>query len=78
MINVGLSIPFVVVSVYLHTSVGLAGENIELLGKLFQAVGKLQFPCIVAGGWNLVPRDVEEWPKRAQGEIISPGQPTFG
>ncbi|CAK0905629.1 unnamed protein product [Prorocentrum cordatum] len=48
MVNVGISTPLAVVSVYLHTSVGLAGVNIELLGKLLQAVGKLQFPWIVA------------------------------
>ncbi|CAK0805995.1 unnamed protein product, partial [Prorocentrum cordatum] len=78
MINVGLSIPWVVASVYLHTSVGLAGENIELLGKLFQAAGKLQFPWIVAADWNMLPSDVDKWAKLVHGEIIASGGPTCG
>eukprot|EP00959_Pyramimonas_sp_CCMP1952_P038702 810153-Pyramimonas_sp.AAC.1 len=80
-VNIGLTIPVVVVSVYLHISIGPTGANVDRLAGLLHAVGSLPSPWIIGtewNQWNLIPEDMQEWAAKAKTGVVYSGEPTFG
>ena len=48
-----------VCSVYLTTSIGFSGENLDYLEGIMAFVGGLRGPWLLLGDWNMLPADLE-------------------
>ncbi|CAK0911787.1 unnamed protein product [Prorocentrum cordatum] len=75
-LNIGCAFPLYVCSVYLTTSIGLSGENLDHLEGIMAFVGGLQGPWLLIGDWNMLPTDLEAWAKHAKGRLLSAQVPT--
>ncbi len=72
--GLGKHIQLVVISVYAHVGVGLAGPNLDLLQRLGELVTSLREPWIIAGDWNIDATLFlqEDWLGKVRGHLLQP------
>jgi endonuclease/exonuclease/phosphatase (EEP) superfamily protein YafD len=65
------------VSIYCKCSIGLKGENVELLGKIGQAVESWGGPAILGGDFNMLPSTLQQagYDKKLKGKVIATTSP---
>ncbi|CAK0807367.1 unnamed protein product [Prorocentrum cordatum] len=78
LVNVGLGVPLYVISLYLVTSIGFAGENLDMMANLLANVGSLDGPWLLLGDWNMLGSDVLVWSRKARGVLLQSHAPTCG
>eukprot|EP00959_Pyramimonas_sp_CCMP1952_P184364 3855221-Pyramimonas_sp.AAC.1 len=69
---------FCLVSLYMHTSVGLNATNLELLQDIATLQEKVQLPVMIAGDWNMKARrpETSEFLIRSGMQAVAPSNPT--
>lgn len=65
---------FVLASIYLRPSIGLAGENLARLSDLVAILGTVRLPWLVVGDWNVPPGDMQHsgWVSFMGGRVVVP------
>jgi len=72
-----LSGGFHLISVYMKDSVGVAGENLEILQELSCVIKTLRGPWVAGGDWNVDPDALirSKWPELVHGCVVAPSSP---
>ena len=77
-LNAGLGISIFVVSAYMVDSIGVTGDNVQLLEPLMKWTGGLARPRAILADWNVEPDDLTSWAKQVSGVVVRPWQATCG
>ena len=63
---------------FIHDSVGMNSDSTDILHELAAFLRSLEKPWVVAGDWNLEPKDLVDsnWLAVARGRLIAPKSAT--